>query len=97
MACNTNGTTTKPPPISANTAWIFSTRLPRLKIRIVLKTSTRNSEYGEERSHVIGMAHGSLLFVVITLRTEESCRIISARKARRHEQDAYYASKRETW
>ena len=54
-------------------------------------------EYGEERIHVIGMAHGSILFVVVTLRTENICRIISARKATRHEQDAYYAGKRETW
>src|SRR6266700_5741792 len=34
---------------------------------------------------------------VVTLRGEDSCRIISARKATRHEQDRYYAGHRETW
>jgi uncharacterized DUF497 family protein len=55
------------------------------------------SEYSEERVQVIGMARGDVLFVVVTLRGEDSCRIISARKATRHEQDRYYAGDRETW
>lgn len=54
-------------------------------------------EYGEERIQVIGMARGDVLFVIVTLRGEDSCRIISARKATRHEQDRYYAGDRETW
>jgi uncharacterized DUF497 family protein len=54
-------------------------------------------EYSEERIQVIGMARGSVLFVIVTLRSEDSCRIISARKATRHEQDRYYAGDRETW
>lgn len=54
-------------------------------------------EYGEERMRVIGMAAGNVLFVVTTLRGEETCRIISARKATRHEQDRYYESDREAW
>jgi uncharacterized protein len=53
--------------------------------------------YGEERIHVIGMAHGNVLFVIVALRGEDICRIISARKATRHEQDRYYAGNRETW
>jgi uncharacterized DUF497 family protein len=53
--------------------------------------------YGEERIRVIGMAHGDMLFVIVTLRGEDTCRIISARKATRHEQDRYYAGNRETW
>ena len=53
--------------------------------------------YGEERIQVIGMAHGDVLFVVVTLHNEDICRIISARKATRHEQDRYYAGNRETW
>lgn len=51
----------------------------------------------EERIRVIGMAYGTVLFVVTTLRGEETCRIISARKATRHEQDRYYAGDREIW
>jgi uncharacterized DUF497 family protein len=43
--------------------------------------------YNEERIAVIGMAHGDVLFVVVTLRGEDTCRIISARKATRHEQN----------
>ena len=53
--------------------------------------------YGEERIQVIGMTHGGGLFVIVTLRDEDICRIISARKATRHEQDRYYAGDRETW
>lgn len=54
-------------------------------------------EYGEERIQVIGVARDEVLFVIVTLRGEDICRIISARKATRHEQDRYYASNRETW
>ena len=53
--------------------------------------------YDEERVQVIGRAHGKVLFVVVTLPDEDTCRIISARKATRHEQDRYYAGDRETW
>lgn len=54
-------------------------------------------EYGEERIQVIGIARGGVLFVIATLRDEDNCRIISARKATRHEQDRYYAGDREAW
>jgi uncharacterized DUF497 family protein len=53
--------------------------------------------YDEERIQVIGMAQGDVLFVIVTFRGEDTCRIISARKATRHEQDRYYAGRRETW
>jgi hypothetical protein len=53
--------------------------------------------YDEEHVQIIGMAHGKVLFVVVTLPGEDTCRIISARKATRHEQDRYYADDRETW
>lgn len=36
-------------------------------------------------------------FVIVTFRSGDTCRIISARKATRHEQDRYYAGRRETW
>jgi uncharacterized DUF497 family protein len=54
-------------------------------------------EYGEERLQAIGMARGGVLFVIVTLRDEDLCRIISARKATRHEQDRYYAGDHEIW
>ena len=50
--------------------------------------------YGEERVEIIGMANGRLLFVVVTLRGDRVCRIISARRAKRHEQDWYYTGDR---
>ena len=53
--------------------------------------------YDEERIQVIGMARGRLLFAVATFRGERICRILSARKATKHEQDRYYAGDRETW
>jgi uncharacterized DUF497 family protein len=53
--------------------------------------------YDEERIQVIGMARGRLLFAAATFRGERICRIISARKATKHEQDRYYAGDRETW
>jgi len=53
-------------------------------------------EYGEERLQIIGMAE-DILFVVVTRRGEDTCRIISAGKATRHEQDRYYAGDRQTW
>jgi uncharacterized DUF497 family protein len=53
--------------------------------------------YDDERTQIIGMAHGKVLFVIMTLRGVDTCRIISARKATRHEQDRYYAGNRETW
>lgn len=54
-------------------------------------------DYGEVRTMVIGMATGQVLFVVTTLRGEDICRIISARRATRHEQDRYYAGDFESW
>jgi len=54
-------------------------------------------EYDEERIQVIGMARSAVLFVIATIRGEDTRRIISARKATRDEQDRYYAGDRETW
>ena len=51
--------------------------------------------YDEERIQVIGMAHGKMLVVIVTLPGEDTCRIISARKATRYEQDRYYAGHQE--
>lgn len=54
-------------------------------------------DYGEDRMRVIGMVDSRILFVITTIRANETCRIISARRATRHEQDRYYASDREAW
>lgn len=52
---------------------------------------------GVEPTRAIGIAHGTVLFVVTTLRGETTCRVISARRATRYEQDRYYAGDREAW
>ena len=54
-------------------------------------------DYGEDRIRVIGMAGNRVLFVVTTLRDDSTCRIISARRATRNEQERYYTSDREAW
>lgn len=46
-------------------------------------------DYGEERINLIGMAKGVILHVTYTERGER-IRLISARRAERHEQDDYY-------
>jgi uncharacterized DUF497 family protein len=46
-------------------------------------------DYGEERSVLLGMTGGQLLYVGYTERGT-NIRIISARRATRHEQDIYF-------
>jgi uncharacterized DUF497 family protein len=53
--------------------------------------------HGEERILVIGMAYSNVLFFVATFRGENTCRLISARRAARLEEDRYYAGDREAW
>jgi uncharacterized protein len=53
--------------------------------------------YDEERVQVIGISQTRILFVVVAFFSEDLCRVISARKATRHEQDRYYAGDREAW
>ncbi|MBM3649550.1 MAG: BrnT family toxin [Alphaproteobacteria bacterium] len=53
--------------------------------------------YAEQRILVIGTARRGVLFVVAATHDDDVCRIISARKATRHEQDRYYAGDREAW
>jgi len=48
-----------------------------------------SEDYGEDRYAIIGIAEGRLLYVAYTMRGE-AIRIISARRATRHEQDRYY-------
>ncbi len=56
-----------------------------------------DTDHDEERLRVIGMVDGTVLFVVAAARSEDVCRIVSARRATRHEQDRYYAGDREIW
>jgi uncharacterized DUF497 family protein len=54
-------------------------------------------DYGETRVRVIGSAPKGVLFVVVTDRSDDTCRIISARKATQYEQDLYARGDRESW
>jgi uncharacterized DUF497 family protein len=45
--------------------------------------------YGERRYQAIGTARGVILFVAYTMRSDDVCRIISARRASRRERAAY--------
>jgi uncharacterized protein len=53
--------------------------------------------YDEERIQIIGNGTRQSAVRVVMLPEEDTCRIISARKATRHEQDRYYGDNRETW
>lgn len=50
--------------------------------------------YGERRYKAIGAVRGRVLFVVYTMRGDDLCRIISARRASRRERTAYSSSSR---
>jgi uncharacterized DUF497 family protein len=47
-------------------------------------------DYGEERIQSLCIDRGTVLFVVMVMSDENVCRIISARKATRHEQEEYF-------
>ena len=49
----------------------------------------QREDYGEERSVLLGMTGGQLLYVAYTERGT-NIRIISARRVTRHEHDIYY-------
>lgn len=47
-------------------------------------------DYKEERIQSLCIYRGVVLFVVTVMRSENLCRIISARKATRHEEKKYF-------
>jgi len=47
-------------------------------------------DYGEERIQTLCMDRGHILFVVTVVRGNDVCRIVSARKANRNEQEKYF-------
>lgn len=74
----------------------FADAIPAIEDPSRLEEIDARFEYGE-RTRVIGMAIGNVLFVITTTRGDETCRIVSARRATRHEQDRYYANHRQAW
>lgn len=54
-----------------------------------LETHDGREDYGEDRWATIGLVHAVVLYVVYTIRHEDTIRIISARRALHHEQKQY--------
>jgi hypothetical protein len=58
--------------------------------RLLLLFNARS--YGERRYKAIGVVNGRLLFIAYTMRGDNLCRIISARRASRRERASYSSS-----
>jgi len=56
---------------------------------IAIEKTDEREDYGEERFNLIGMCDGIILHVTFTERGER-IRLISARKAKKHERTYYY-------
>lgn len=56
------------------------------------KYDTRDA-YGEDRIQVIGLSEPGILVVIYTVRTGHTYRIISARKALKHERALYFQNR----
>lgn len=54
-----------------------------------LETYDGREDYGEDRWATIGQVYAAVLYVVYTVRHEDTIRIISARRALSHEQKQY--------
>ena len=55
-----------------------------------IETLDDSLDHGEDRIQSICIIQESVLFVITVMRDENVCRIISARKATRHEQRRYF-------
>ena len=54
-----------------------------------IETHDAREDYGENRWATIGLAYSTVLYVVYTVRHEETIRLISARKANVNERKQY--------
>lgn len=55
-----------------------------------IETCDRREDYGEDRWVTIGLAYSAVLYVVYTVRHEDTIRLISARKADANEREQYH-------
>jgi uncharacterized protein len=55
-----------------------------------IETYDGREDYGEDRWATVGLAHTIALYVVYTMRNDETVRLISARKANAKEQRHYH-------
>lgn len=68
----------------------FKDAPPIIESAAAVTFEDRRFDYGEQRFVTLGMLRGDVV-VVITAETEEEIRVISMRKAERHEEEIYYA------
>ena len=87
---NMNGTKPKRRQISRSTA--SASRPQRGLSRILARYEILDDrfDYNEDRIQSLCMDRGMVLFVATVMPDENVCRIISARKATRHEQERYF-------
>jgi uncharacterized protein len=78
--------TTRPPPTGARTA---SQAIKMFRNPFGVEWIDDRANYGEERINLLGMCDGVILHVTYIERGEH-IRLISARRAEKHEQDHYY-------
>jgi uncharacterized protein len=67
----------------------FRDAIKAFRDRFAVERFDDREDYGEERINLLGMSEGVILQVTYTER-DDRIRIISARRATRHEQDDYY-------
>jgi uncharacterized protein len=67
----------------------FETARAVFKDAFAVERLDDRDDYGEDRLAIIGMSGHTILYVVYTLRGLRT-RLISARRATKHEQDDYY-------
>ena len=65
--------------------------IPNLFIGEIVVLEDDRYDYGESRFLAFGLLAGRLIAVAYTARGEDVIRLISARKANKHETDQYYA------
>jgi uncharacterized DUF497 family protein len=67
----------------------FSEAIKSFRDPFAVERLDDREDYGEERVNLLGMCDGVVIHVTYTVRGER-IRIISARRAEKHEQDDYY-------
>jgi uncharacterized DUF497 family protein len=81
-------------PVKAEDNWrwhgvAFDHAVKTFRDRFAVECIDDREAYGEERINLVGMCEGVILHVTYTERGAR-IRLISARRATRHEQDRYY-------
>jgi uncharacterized DUF497 family protein len=91
MQVTLNGMQTRRLPTGRGMAFRFK-RQSTFAVEII----DERMDYGEERINLIGMGNGVILHVTYTERSDR-IRLISARRAEKHEQDHYYSQNAQEW